>query len=102
EEIVADHFVVRLRRQHDDDTVTDYERQVLDLVRERATGGSAPIEALEIGSAEESSKWWKRFAKSVERDARSRGLARNRWSRADWAIFAGGLALVLGLFALAF
>ena len=106
EEIVADHFVVRLRRQHGDDTdadaVTDYERQVLDLVRERATGGSAPIEALEIGSAAASLKWWKRFAKSVERDARARGLARNRWSRADWAIFAGGIALVLGLFALAF
>src|SRR5437879_6022117 len=76
EEIVADHFVVRLRREHydDDDDITAYERQVLDLVRERATGGSAPIEALEIGSAAESLKWWQRFAKSVERDARDRGL----------------------------
>ena len=102
EEIVADHFVVRLRREHDgDDDITAYERQVLDLVRERATGGSAPIEALEIGSAAESLKWWQRFAKSVERDARDRGLARNRWNRADWAIFAGGIALVLSLFALA-
>src|SRR5438105_11670941 len=103
EEIVADHFVVRLRREHDDDDddITAYERQVLDLVRDRATGGSAPVEALEIGSAEESSRWWRRFAKSVERDARDRGLARNRWNRADWAIFAGGIALVLGLFALA-
>ncbi|MDP9334783.1 MAG: DUF2207 domain-containing protein [Actinomycetota bacterium] len=102
DEIVADHFVVRLRHRHDDDAIADYERQVLDLVRDRATGGSAPIEALEIGSAAESLKWWQRFAKSVERDARHRGLARNRWNRADWAIFAGGIALVLGLFALAF
>ncbi len=102
EEIVADHFVVRLRPRHDNDAMADYEHQVLDLVRERATGGSAPIDALEVGSAAESLKWWQRFAKSVERDARDRGLARNRWNRADWAIFAGGIALVLGLFALAF
>ena len=103
DEVAADQFVVRLGHEHGDDgDLAQYERQVLDLVRDRATGGSAPVQALEIGSAAESSRWWQRFAKAVERDARDRGLARNRWGRADWAILAGGLALVLGLFALAF
>src|SRR3974390_1036535 len=41
DEVSGDDFVVRLKPRHDDDAMTPYERQVLDVVKARATGGSA-------------------------------------------------------------
>ena len=67
-------FVVRLRSAPDD-PLTDYEEQVLALVREHATGGSAPLEAIQLDESQASS-WRDRFAKKVVADAKSRGLLR--------------------------
>ena len=81
-------FVVRLRRDPPQREMTPYESQVMDLIRERATGGSAPAEALHLGEDKEAEAWWKRFSKSVEEDARNLRLARHRWAPYDWAILA--------------
>ncbi|HEY6319625.1 MAG TPA: hypothetical protein VI462_17270 [Acidimicrobiia bacterium] len=83
----VDHYVVRLRTTAAAAPLTPYEEQVMDLVRSRATGGSAPLEAVQLGDAE-AAGWHTRFSKAVVRDARSRGLLRGRWSRLDWALFA--------------
>lgn len=89
------HFVVPVRA----DThagLTAYERQVLELVEEKAVGGSAPLEAIQL-DAEGADAWHRRLSKHVVDDARSRGLLRGRWSPADWVIFAAlsGVALAL-------
>ncbi len=97
-----DGTVVRLRDTPAAGSLSPYAQQVYELVKRRATGGSAPIEALDLGEAGEAEAWWKRFRKAVVKDARARGVARNRWERIDWLIIGIGLAIVLGLLALAF
>ena len=97
-----EQFIVSLRNNPPDAERTEYERQVLDLIRKRATGGSAPAEAITLGEEGEAEAWWQRFRKSVAEDARKQRLARNRWAPLDWAILGSGLAVVFGLFALAF
>ena len=97
-----EQFIVSLRNNPPDSERTEYERQVLDLIRKRATGGSAPAEAITLGEEGEAEAWWQRFRKSVAEDARKQRLARNRWAPLDWAILGIGLAVVFGLFALAF
>jgi hypothetical protein len=97
-----EHFVVQLRTAPHSG-LTPYEHQVLELVAEKAVGGSAPLEAIQL-DADGADAWHRRFAEHVVDDARSRGLLRGRWSAADWRIFAGlaglGFALVAsGLFA---
>jgi hypothetical protein len=97
-EVGPDRFVVRLRSTVSE-TLTPYEHQVLALVREKATGGSAPLEAVQL-EGQEAQDWHERFSKAVVRDAKSRGLLRGRWSRADWSTFgvlaAAALLLVAG------
>jgi Predicted membrane protein (DUF2207) C-terminal domain len=92
------HFVVRIAGAPGTD-LTGYERQVLDLVEEKATGGSAPLEAIQL-ETDRAEGWHRRFAERVVDDARSRGLLRGRWSRNDWRLFgvlaAAALALVAG------
>jgi Predicted membrane protein (DUF2207) len=92
-EIGPDHFAVRLPSAPDD-PLTDYEEQVLALVREKATGGSAPLEAIQLDESQASS-WRDRFSKTVVADARSRGLLRGRWTRIDWAVFGALTAVAL-------
>ncbi|MGE3075346.1 MAG: hypothetical protein AB7N24_16440 [Dehalococcoidia bacterium] len=96
-----DGTVVRLRDTPSRGALTPYEEQVYKLVQSRATGGSAPIEAvtLDEGSAE---GWIKRFKNSVIAEARDKGLARKRWEFVDYVIVGVGLAFVFGFFALAF
>jgi hypothetical protein len=76
--------------------LADYEHQVLDLVRAKATGGSAPLEAVELERAS-SERWRADFADAVVADADARRLLRARWARADWLAFGvlAGLALLL-------
>lgn len=81
-----DHFVVRLRPDQPDE-LTAYETQILELVQAKATGGSAPLEAILLEDSEAQS-WRGRFEKAVIRDAKGRGLLRGRWSRLDWTLFA--------------
>ena len=80
-----DQFVVRLRSAPDD-PLTEYEEQVLELVRGKATGGSAPLEAIQLDESQATS-WRDRFAKKVVADAKSRGLLQGRWTRIDWIVF---------------
>ncbi len=89
----SDRFVVRLRAQSPDQ-LTDYEARVLSLVREKATGGSAPLEAIELDE-DDADRWRKRFADDVVDDAKARGLLRGRWSRTDWIVFGVLAAAVL-------
>ena len=56
-----------------------YERQVLDHLRRRAVDGVVPATALTTGPASASDAWWARFRRSVERDARQRGLSQRRF-----------------------
>ncbi|MCZ2111996.1 MAG: DUF2207 domain-containing protein [Dehalococcoidia bacterium] len=94
--------VVRLRDEPKRDALASYEMQVYRLVASRATGGSAPIEAISLGEEGDAQRWRKRFEKSVIAEARARGLARRRWEMTDYIIIGVGLAFVFGFFALAF
>jgi hypothetical protein len=100
EEVGPGQFVVRTKPSHDDAPLTSYEAHVLSLVEARATGGSAPVEVLQVGGAED--PWFSAFASAVVRDARERDLAQDRWSARELAALGAGLALVLALVAFAF
>lgn len=103
EDYAGGRHVVRIRsNQPEGEPLTPYEEQVVELVRTRATGGSAPVEALDLGASKQADAWWKRFSDAVEKDARERGLARGRWTQRDRVLLSAGLAVVLGLFGLAF
>ena len=93
-EVGPEHYVVRLR-SGPAEPLTEYEQQVVDLVRQRATGGSAPLEAIELDESQ-ATGWRDRFAKRVTADAKARGLLRGRWTRADWIGF-GALAAIVVL-----
>jgi hypothetical protein len=90
-----ERFVVRIRPDRPD-PLTSYETQVMDLVRSKATGGSAPLEAIELDE-DQATTWHDTFAKHVVADAKARGLLRGRWSSRDWVLFAAlaGVALLL-------
>jgi hypothetical protein len=79
--------------------LTEYEEQVLALVREKATGGSAPLDAIDLapGDAE---RWRKSFAKKVVDDATRQGLVRKRWNRNDAVVIGVLASLALGTIAL--
>lgn len=92
--------VVRLREGEGGD-LRPYESQLLDFVRSRATGGSCPLEVLELEASADDG-WFKSFRKSVVKDARRMGLARNRWAPLDYTVLGGWLAAVCFLFASSF
>lgn len=93
--------VVRLRDVPASGSLMPWEEQVYRLVASRATGGSAPIEAVTIDD-DSAGRWTGQFRKSVVAEARRLGLARKRWEPIDYAIVGIGLAFVFGFFALAF
>ena len=74
-------YVVRVEPPRDE-PLAPYERQVLDLVREKAVGGSAPMAAIEL-DADAAGRWRSDFADKVLDDAKQRGLVRRRWNRTD-------------------
>ena len=77
-----------------------YELQVLRLVEARATGGSAPVDVLRLAPAD-SASWLGRFSAAVVADAEARGLTTKGFPRRQQVALAVGLAVVLGLAALA-
>ncbi len=80
-------------RQTDTSGLEPYERLVLDHVRGLAIDGVVPAAALSTGSASASARWWRGFEREVTKDARARGLSRDRWS--GWVgRFFGAAALV--------
>lgn len=97
-----DGTVVRLRDEPAPGSLAPYEERVYALVKQRATGGSAPIEAINLDNESDARKWSRGFEKAVVNEARNRGLARRRWELLDYLIVGIGLAVVFGLFALAF
>ncbi len=98
-------FVVRIRPAPPGEALTAYESQILDWIRARATGGSAPLQALALGEPAAAVLFWNRFRKAVETEALATGLARNRWAPRAWVLtgwlLLTSLASVAGAFALA-
>jgi Predicted membrane protein (DUF2207) len=72
EERGAGSYVCRLEEK--DEPLTEYERKVVDLLRERESGGIVPAQALTTGPSAQSSRWWKDFQLEVVADAQRRGL----------------------------
>ena len=66
-------YVCRLESTADD-SLTPYERRVVDLLRQRESGGIVPAQALTTGPSKESSRWWNQFRSEVVADAQQRGL----------------------------
>jgi predicted membrane protein DUF2207 len=69
------------------ETLTPYERMVMDRLRRRARlsrDGGVPAEALLHATRGNARRWWRRFRKAVYQDAARRGLARRRWPA--WAV----------------
>ncbi|MCJ0874008.1 DUF2207 domain-containing protein [Streptomyces sp. AP-93] len=56
-----------------------YEALVLARVTALASGGVLPVGALARGTEDEDRGWWRAFRRAVAADARSRGLARDRY-----------------------
>lgn len=97
EQVAPDQFVVRLGNDGRE-PLTDYERIVLDRVRDLAVNGSVPCEALALGDDADANRFQQRFAKAVVADARARGMSRSRWTTPVLApLFAG--AVVVGVLA---
>ena len=66
-------YVCRLEKRSDGE-LTAYERRVMDLLRQRASGEIVPTEALTTGPTAESKRWWKAFQREVVADTQRRGL----------------------------
>jgi Predicted membrane protein (DUF2207) C-terminal domain len=98
EEVGPHRFVVRTRSGPPPGNLTPYESQVLRLIEARATGGSAPVDALRLGTSE-AEHWLGSFSTAVVKDAETRGLASRGLPRRDW--IALGLLLAIGLALLA-
>jgi predicted membrane protein DUF2207 len=78
EQLGPDNTVCHLRRT-DTSGLEPYERRVLDHVRGLAIDGVVPAAALSTGPASASTRWWRGFQREVTKDARARGLSRDRW-----------------------
>jgi membrane protein implicated in regulation of membrane protease activity len=67
-------FYVRLR-EASNESLTSYERRVLDHLRASARDGVVPAEALTTGPQQESARWMRGFVSGVVSDAQARGLS---------------------------
>lgn len=96
----GDQVVVRVYEERiAGQRLNQFESQLLEHIRARIQGRSAPVDALDLG--EDAESFWKRFRKHVEGEARAKHLARSRWTNGDRALLGGALAAALGLLALA-
>jgi hypothetical protein len=85
------HTTVHLRHP-DPAGLTNYERRVLQRVRDRAVGGVAPLSALVFTDRDDAEKWTDEFGEDVVAEATAHGLTSRRLSLP--------VALVFGLSAL--
>ena len=83
-----DVFFVRLRSSFDE-SLTVYEEYVLDHLREHASDGVVPAEALTTGPQEESKRWGRVFRNQVVADAQRRGLSRDALDGTIFTILTG-------------
>ncbi len=75
-------FYVRLR-EADVESLTRYERRVLDHLRASARDGVVPAEALTTGPQSQSARWMRGFVSGVVSDAQARGLSREAVGERD-------------------
>ena len=83
---IGEQTLVRARANRDDRGLTEYERLVLDHVRElgsQTRDGFVPADALTTGPEANAKGWWRRFERAVVDDARRLGVSAPRWSA--WA-----------------
>ena len=73
-------YYVRLRPGREA-ALTPYEQRVLEHVRQKASDGVVPVQALTTGPAEQSKAWWRGFQREVVEDAKARGLSRDALDR---------------------
>jgi predicted membrane protein DUF2207 len=71
-----ERFVCRLRTGPEE-SLTSFDRRVLELLRRRVSGGIVPAEALTTGPKEESKRWWRGFRNDVISESKRRGLSRD-------------------------
>jgi hypothetical protein len=92
-------FYIRLRRASAE-PLTAYERRVLTHLRNRASDGVVPAQALTTGPADESRRWRRAFTAEVVADAKARGLSREALDGAAFTVLTAA-AVVPALLVLA-
>jgi hypothetical protein len=85
-------FYVRLRAASDE-TLTSYERRILDHLRASAHDGVVPAEALTTGPQTESVRWMRGFVSGVVEDAQARGLSREAVGGAVFTVLTGAAVI---------
>jgi hypothetical protein len=73
-----------------------YESRVLDLLRERASGGLVPAHALTSGASDQAKRWFKNFRREVVGEAAGAGQCERRWPRRVLTVM--GLLVLAALF----
>jgi len=79
----TEHEVVLLtdRRGREGDALTGYEQQVLNHVHRLTAGTLTGVSGagVEIAGLRLPRRWWRRFTRTVVKDARKQGLSKRRW-----------------------
>ena len=93
---------IHLRQRAQKETLTPYERRVLDRVTTLAVDGVVPVSALAFRDKRRARRWNQRLREEVVADARSRGVSRRRVNPAALtallsvaAVSAGGVGLAV-------
>jgi len=78
----GDRVIIRVPATAHDDDLADFERRVLDHVRELAVDGVVPAEVMSTGPRSASKSWWRAFRREVNEEGQRLGYCRDRWSTA--------------------
>jgi hypothetical protein len=89
-------FYIRLRETVDE-SLTRYERRVLDHLWKCARDGVVPAEALTTGPQAESTRWRRGFVSAVVDDAKARGLSRDALDGPVFAVLSFAAAIPAAL-----